>query len=147
MSDRVASRPERLVRTLAILSSGPVSALLVTDDYSLAHALAGLAVAGSLLLSWILPRRAAARLGRLGALFAASLVLAAVGAIIGALDGCTGASRCRAAVGAWAFSWMFLPLLLAAVFGLSRLAYAILVRVPVASYRVVSRVFSRLRRR
>lgn len=147
MSERAASRSDRLVRTLAILAGGPVSALLVTDDYSFAHALAGLAVAGSLQLSWVLPRRAAARLGRLGALFAASLVLAVVGAFIGVLDGCTGASRCRASVGAWTFSWMFLPLLLAAVFGLARFVCSVLVRVPVASYRIVSRVFSRLRRR
>lgn len=147
MSERAATRPDRLVRALAILACGPVTALLATEDYSLAHALAGLAVAGSLMLSWLLPRRAAARLGRLGALFAASLALAAVGAIIGALDGCTGDGRCRAAVGAWTFSWMLLPLLLAASAGLVRLVCAVLVRVPAASYRVASRVSSRLRRR
>lgn len=130
---------DRFVRTLGFLALGPVLLLATPVEPGTASLLASLVLAGSFLAARVLPRRLAARLGRPGAFFAASLLLGGVGTLLGVLDGCgLDAASCRYAIGAWTLTWLLLP---SFVWGVTAAA-----RVFVAAPRAAMRLLSKVRR-
>jgi hypothetical protein len=131
---------DRVIRTAAFLACGPAFLLLTAIEPSAASVAASLVLSGSVLAARSLPRLLAARLGRLGGFFAASLVLGATGALIGVLDGCSvDPSLCRYAVGVW----MLLP----SVTILVGLAFRFLGRTAVYGVGLLPRLYRRLRLR
>jgi hypothetical protein len=141
------SRLDRVVRTAALLSCGPVFMLLSGRSYGLAHVLAGLVVSSSLMVAVAVPRRLTPRFGRAAGLFVSSLLLSVGGALIGAVDGCTGGPGCRETVGTWMLLWMLLPFSLSAFKVVLRAAFRLFVWVPSTAFRWVTGLYARLSRR
>lgn len=110
-SAALPSRFERLLRTVALLALGPAFVLVTPIQLGTTSMFASLIIVGSWLTSRTLPRMLAPGLGRPGAYMAASLVLGAVGALLGFLGGCSvDAALCRYSIGTWTLAWLLFPL-------------------------------------
>lgn len=134
----------RVLRTIALLALGPTFLLTTPMKIGTSSILASLLLTGSILAARSLPRILSTRLGRPGAFFASSLVLGAVGILLGYLDGCSfGAASCRSAIGVWTLTWLLLP----AFVLLATLALRVLVVAPRVGLRVLRRAWDRLTRR
>ena len=147
--DRAALRTEastidQVLRTAAFLACGPAFLLVTSIAPSVASVTASLVLMGSVLAARSLPRLLGTRLGRLGGFFAASLILGAMGALLGVLDGCSvDPSLCRYTVGVWMFVWMLFPFLLL----LGGFAFRFLWSASVYGAGLLPRVYRRFRLR
>jgi hypothetical protein len=122
--ERASSRPGRRLAVISRVASHPVAPLVTAlllhpllaavyrtglplRDYTVTLP-ASLMLSYSFYVAVLLPRALSARLGRVGALLASSLLLGVVGMGIGVLS-CDGLDpECRSSVGAWMLAWMLL---------------------------------------